>query len=268
MLRLKGFVPKQEFKKCEICQGSFDKNSMIRVANKYFCSNCVKYLNSYSRRNGESIATEKDKYFFGIELEFNEISEKLSAILLYYKFLLCYDGSVGFGEFKSPKLGYSKFKYILGNIYKKMESNSELHHRLVSSHIHFSYKDSNNTYNLLDKWDSIKRYFSIKKSKFVSAINRNYKLFGRGFTSYAGLSDPSERYFFIQNSRGRTLEFRLCKVTNYIQFKYITRFIITFCNTLLKLDYSSSEKLYKSFDSKIAKIYKHYNEKYITERGL
>jgi len=265
MLVIKGFNSDclRDYKRCDICQRLYYKDSLVKYHNKYYCLDCLDYKADYSTQNDYNYIKDNDKIRLGIELEFDYIADKLKAFLFYYKFKLCYDGSIDFGEFKSPIFNIHRFRYVLKKFYE-MYKKYKYDSKLVSSHIHFSFIDREKNSKLWNNWGYLKEYFAEEESKFIEYLYDNYDLFGRKFNSYCQVNDYDSRYFFINNTLKNTIEFRLCKVVNYCQLKWLLKFILKFCDIIKKVDKVNFNN-YKKIDYLLYNYYRYYNQKYLKE---
>lgn len=222
MLKIRRFL---KYQKCSYCGNEYLVRCLDRVnKTEYICLDC-KSTKEYYSKNSVIKGKEKDiSYSFEFETSSrcNELYE-----LLKYKFLSCYDCSIGGYEWKSP-IFYSlkSFHFVC----RKIDKFARYVGNECGTHLHVStkYKHVLNAYE--------KEIFQPILDEMILNCEKTKKFWGRYFGSYCRNDISNSRYnSFNTRSSVETLEFRLLKFINAEQYIKAADFCIAITRYLNKV---------------------------------
>ena len=207
--------------------------------NAYLCNYHASTMGdeSYYTKNDTRRGNANHGFTFSLELEMHNPTPAMRAELENVGFIPTRDGTTD-TEFKSPI--YESLKPLP----KKLKTLNDMleagHGRITNedgTHFHVGHVDAINP----ETMNYLKRFYH---SLFVPLCNvmkdnpeATKKLFGRNFTYYASQinydTEPSNHCNFINMQHSYTIEFRLCKFVNDVQYVNCMKFCKDATNAII-----------------------------------
>lgn len=246
----------KKYAKCKICGCVYRKERMLYVKGfGYICRACQS-PESYSSKNHNYAGKSKNIHTISFEFETNVTPSNIYE-LLRYKFIHTVDSSIQGFEWKSPI--YRDLR-VLNKHAKKLDKYAYIVTDGCGTHIHvYSKAVEEQGYWLEEVWQYI---WTPLINYMLGDKEGTVEFWGRDFSEYADWQvEGCSRYeaFSCHTSTGCTVEYRLPKFINSVQFMRVVKFARN-CTELIdkRLGKGISKQKARRLGNAILKLYQRY----------